>query len=142
MTPIVNVLHADRRTRTPSAILSGGSNLPVGVTQRADDSFRYLSFMRRAAIRAVAGGVKTGRIRGMVNAIRLLVVMFLSSCASGQPLGSYEPQTQRDYNRDLYECEREATFAQDSKQQVFDSCMKARGYVPSPAERFEWPHTQ
>jgi len=33
------------------------------------------------------------------------------------------------YNRDLYECQREATFAgRDNKQQVFDNCMKARGY--------------
>ena len=61
---------------------------------------------------------------------RLLVAaMFLESCASWQPLGSYEPQSQRDYNRDLYECGREATFADAStKQQVFDNCMRARGY--------------
>jgi hypothetical protein len=55
--------------------------------------------------------------------------MFLSSCVTWQPLGSYEPQTDRNYNRDLYECEREATFAgRDNKQKVFDNCMKARGY--------------
>jgi hypothetical protein len=63
--------------------------------------------------------------------LRLLVVttMFLASCASWQPTGSYKPQSQRNYNRDLYECEREATFAGgDNKQQVFDKCMKARGY--------------
>ena len=84
-------------------------------------------------------------MQGMANAVGLLVVavMFLSSCATWQPLGSYEPQSQRDYNRDLYECEREATFARgDNKQQVFDSCMKARGYAPSSTDRFEWPHTQ
>jgi len=76
---------------------------------------------------------------------RLLVVamMLLASCAPPwHPLGSYEPQSQRDHNRDLYECEREATFAGgDNKQQVFDSCMKAKGYTPS-TDRFEWPHTQ
>ena len=38
---------------------------------------------------------------------------------------------QRNYNRDMYECEREAIFAgRDNKQQVFDSCMKTRGYIP------------
>jgi hypothetical protein len=59
----------------------------------------------------------------------LATVMFLTGCVSWQPLGSYEPQSQRNYNRDLYECEREATFAgDDNKQQVFDNCMKARGY--------------
>jgi hypothetical protein len=33
------------------------------------------------------------------------------------------------YNRDLYECEREATLAggHDNKQQLFHNCMKARG---------------
>ena len=66
---------------------------------------------------------------GMANAVGLLVVtaMFLASCATWQPVGSYEPQSQRDYNRDLYECEREATFAgAGNKHQVFDGCMKAR----------------
>ena len=78
----------------------------------------------------------------MKSRLLVVAVMFLSSCATWQPLGSYEPQSQRDYNRDLYECERDATFARgDNKQQVFDSCMKARGYVPS-SDRFEWPHTQ
>jgi hypothetical protein len=72
----------------------------------------------------------------------LFAAMLLASCATWRPLGSYEPQSQRDYNRDLYECEREATFAGgDNKQQVFDRCMKARGYTPS-TDRFEWPHTQ
>jgi hypothetical protein len=62
--------------------------------------------------------------------IRLLAAaMFLANCASWQPLGSYEPQSQRNYNRDLYECEREATFARgNNKQRVFDHCMQARGY--------------
>jgi hypothetical protein len=49
----------------------------------------------------------------------------------GNPLGSYEPQSQRNYNRDLYECEREAFAGGDNKQQVFDNCMKARGYIRS-----------
>ena len=84
-------------------------------------------------------------MQSMANSVSLLVVVviFMSSCATWNPLGSYEPQSQRDYNRDLYECEREATFAGgDNKQQVFDSCMKARGYAPSSTDRFEWPHTQ
>ncbi len=56
--------------------------------------------------------------------------MFLASCAPWQPLGSsYEPKTGSAYNRDLYECEREATLAAaGDKQRVFDDCMKARGY--------------
>jgi hypothetical protein len=84
-------------------------------------------------------------MQSMANSVSVLVVVviFLSGCATWHPLGSYEPQSQRDYNRDLYECEREATFAGgDNKQQVFDSCMKARGYAPSSTDRFEWPHTQ
>jgi hypothetical protein len=51
-------------------------------------------------------------------------------CSAWHPLGSYEPQSQRNYNRDLYECERDATLAggDHNKQQLFDNCMKARGY--------------
>jgi hypothetical protein len=60
----------------------------------------------------------------------IVAMIFLASCAPWQPLGSYEPQGQRNYNRDLYECERDATLAggEDNKQQLFDNCMKARGY--------------
>jgi hypothetical protein len=66
----------------------------------------------------------------------LATVMFLTGCVSWQPLGSYEPQSQRNYNRDLYECEREATFAGgDNKQQVFDNCMKARGYTKKSSSK-------
>ena len=73
----------------------------------------------------------------------IVATIFLASGATWQPLGSYEPQSQRDYNRDLYECEREATFAgSDNRQQVFDNCMKARGYTPSSTDRPKWPHTQ
>jgi hypothetical protein len=63
--------------------------------------------------------------------------VFLAGCASQQPPGSNEPKSQRNYNRDLYECEREATFAgAGNKQQVFDNCMKARGYkLKNPADR-------
>ena len=76
---------------------------------------------------------------------RLLVIeaMFLASCASQQPPGLSDTKSQRNYNRDMYECEREAIFAgRDNKQQVFDSCMKARGYTPFSTDRPEWPHTQ
>src|SRR5262245_42368888 len=59
--------------------------------------------------------------------------------ASQQPSGSSDTKNQGDNDRfrDLYECEREAAFARsDNKQQVFDSCMKARGYAPSSTDRF------
>jgi hypothetical protein len=56
--------------------------------------------------------------------------VFLAGCASQQPPESNEPKSQRNYNRDLYECEREVTFVGvGNKQQVFDNCMKARGYT-------------
>ena len=71
---------------------------------------------------------------------RLLIVAaaFLAGCASQQPPGSNEPKSQSNVrDRDLYECQREATFADiGNKQQVFDNCMKARGYSPKvPAAR-------
>jgi len=59
--------------------------------------------------------------------------------ASQQPSGPSDTKNQGDNARfrDLYECEREAAFARgDNKQQVFDSCMKARGYAPSSTDRF------
>ncbi len=75
----------------------------------------------------------------------LMVAAFFASCASQQPPGSSDTKNQSDNDRfrDLYECEREATFASgENKQQVFDKCMKARGYTPSSTDRPEWPHTQ
>lgn len=63
--------------------------------------------------------------------LQLLIasVLLLASCAPWRPLGSYEPQKERNYDRDLYECERDATLAGPSdKQHVFDECMQARGY--------------
>ena len=67
---------------------------------------------------------------GIANAVGLLAVaaMCLASCARWQPVGSYETKSKGNYDRDLYECAREATLAGDNKQQVFDNCMKARGY--------------
>ena len=63
---------------------------------------------------------------------RLLVAgMFLASCATQQStgLGGAKNQANKDQDRDVYECAREATFAGvGTKQQVFDNCMKARGY--------------
>ena len=63
---------------------------------------------------------------------RLLVAaMFLTSCTSQQPTGLSDTknQTKKDQDRDVYECAREATFAGvGTKQQVFDNCMRARGY--------------
>ena len=59
----------------------------------------------------------------------IVAAMFLASFASQQPPGSSDTKNPSNYNRDLYECQREATFAgRDNKQQVFDNCMKARGY--------------
>ena len=73
----------------------------------------------------------------------IVAVMFLAGCASQQTPGSNEPKSPSNYNRDLYECEREAAFASaGNKQQVFDNCMKARGYSPFSTDRPEWPHTQ
>jgi len=92
----------------------------------------------------------------------IIVVMLVAGCASQQspitkPLPVFQPpviqqppasqqpsgpsdtknQSGNDRFRDLYECEREAAFARgDNKQQVFDSCMKARGYAPSSTDRF------
>jgi hypothetical protein len=59
----------------------------------------------------------------------IVATMFLAGCASQQPPGSNEPKSPSNYNRDLYECEREATFAgAGNKQEVFNNCMEARGY--------------
>ena len=61
----------------------------------------------------------------------IVAAVFMASSACWQPLGHYEPKNESNYNRDLYECEREATLAgAGNKQQVFDNCMKARGYKP------------
>ena len=57
--------------------------------------------------------------------LRLLIVtvMFLASCAPWQPLGSsYEPKSGSDYNRDLYECQREATLAGAGNKKSFHIC--------------------
>jgi len=59
----------------------------------------------------------------------LFGAVFLASCVGWQPPVSYELQSQRNFDRDLYECGCEATVAGgENKQQVFDDCMKARGY--------------
>jgi outer membrane receptor for monomeric catechols len=59
--------------------------------------------------------------------------ILLAGCASQQPSGLSDTKSQADTknrDRDLYECQREATFADVGKrQQVFDNCMKARGYT-------------
>ncbi|HXV79643.1 MAG TPA: hypothetical protein VEG60_07165 [Candidatus Binatia bacterium] len=54
----------------------------------------------------------------------IVVAMFLAGCASPRPPGS-----SKTYDRDLYECTRQATFADvNIQQQVFDNCMRAKGY--------------
>ena len=71
----------------------------------------------------------------------VIAAMLLAGCARQQPPGLSGTNSQGNYNRD--KCEREAIFAgRDNKQQVFDSCMKTRGYIPSSTDRPEWPHTQ
>ena len=49
---------------------------------------------------------------------------------SAAPVLSDSPKGQiKDRDRDLYECERESAFAgAGDKRQVFNKCMKARGY--------------
>jgi hypothetical protein len=65
---------------------------------------------------------------------RLMIVaaMFLAGCAGQQVtpgLSDTKGQSTKNRDRDLYECEREAAFAEaGTKSQVFDNCMKARGY--------------
>ena len=77
----------------------------------------------------------------------IVATILLTACASQQlqsaptvqqpqsaaPVLSDNPKSQvEDRDRDLYACQREATFAGiGAKQQVFDNCMKARGYIPS-----------
>jgi hypothetical protein len=74
------------------------------------------------------------KMSGMANAVGLLAVapaLLLVGCATQQTPKAIDAASPRDYNRnrDLYECERQATFAGvGTKQQVFDNCMKARGY--------------
>jgi len=67
----------------------------------------------------------------------LLGTIFLAGCMIQQPPNTNETRNQRNYSRDLYECEREATFAGANKQQVFDSCMKARGYAEKRSSQLE-----
>ena len=75
----------------------------------------------------------------------IVATMLLAGCASQQlqsvpsvqqspsaaPVLSDSPKSQinKDRDRDSYECEREAAFAgAGDKRQVFNKCMKARGY--------------
>jgi len=90
----------------------------------------------------------------MTMRLRLPVVaaILLAGCAIQQPPVSQQPpglsdtpksQLNKNRDRDLYECERESAFAgAGDKRQVFDSCMKTRGYTPFSTDRPEWPHTQ
>jgi len=57
----------------------------------------------------------------------IVAAMLLAGCPSPQPLGSSDT-----YNRDSYDSTREAIFADvGTQRQVFDNCMKARGYEKS-----------
>jgi hypothetical protein len=54
----------------------------------------------------------------------IIAAVFLTGCTSQQ-----HPGLSDNYDRDLYECTRQATFADVGiQQQVFDNCMRARGY--------------
>ena len=65
-------------------------------------------------------------------------MLLAAGCATQQPPVIQQPselsdttnsQINKDRDRDLYECERESAFAgAGDKRQVFDKCMKARGY--------------
>jgi hypothetical protein len=59
----------------------------------------------------------------------IVAATFLAGCASQQLTASGGTKSQGNYDRDLYECTRQATFADVGiQQQVFDNCMRARGY--------------
>jgi hypothetical protein len=61
----------------------------------------------------------------------VVAAILLAGCASQQPPGMSDTKSQtiKDRDRDSYECERESAFAgPGNKGQVFDNCMKARGY--------------
>jgi hypothetical protein len=65
-------------------------------------------------------------------------MLLAAGCAIQQPPVIQQPsglsdtpksQTNKDRDRDLSECERESAFAgAGDKRQVFDKCMKTRGY--------------
>jgi len=67
-----------------------------------------------------------------------VAVILLATCAPQQPpdasqqpagLSDTKSQTNKNRDRDLYECERESAFAgAGNKRQAFDNCMKTRGY--------------
>jgi hypothetical protein len=62
----------------------------------------------------------------------IVAALLLAGCASQRSSGLSDTNSQINKNRDrdLYECEREAAFAgAGGKSQVFDNCMKARGYT-------------
>jgi hypothetical protein len=68
----------------------------------------------------------------------IVAVMLLAGCASQQPpsaapvlsdIPTPKSQINKNRDRDLYECEREAAFAgAGDKRRAFDNCMKARSY--------------
>jgi hypothetical protein len=59
----------------------------------------------------------------------IVAAIFLAGCASQQLTASGDSKSQRNFDRDLYECTRRATFADVGiQQQVFDNCMRAKGY--------------
>jgi len=88
--------------------------------------------------RHLACGVKAAKLRSMKFRSLIVAGMLLAAgCATQQPPVSQQPsglsdtpKSQiKDRDRDLYECERESAFAgAGDKRQVFDKCMKARGY--------------
>src|SRR5262249_18282670 len=96
-------------------------------------------------------GVKGAKLRSVKFRSLIAAAMLLAAgCAPQQPPVIQQPpvsqqppvdqqpsglsdtpksQTVKDRDRDLYECERESAFAgAGDKRQVFNKCMKARGY--------------
>lgn len=65
----------------------------------------------------------------------IVAAMFVPSCASQQPPGLSGTKNPSNYNRDLYECQREATFAgRDNKQQVNIKNRKKSGKIAGSAD--------